>query len=143
MAMSRMRPFWRIDIRCEKSPLRAAISASSRSWSAASLGGAPFATAAAFFAGAPSRLAAARAGPLARATRVAEDAACEVAFRAPDFAGVRVCLRRVGALGNGPPRAVRDWPEGRSLRKVPQLRLACWDADCGRGGHPPAAGLTR
>src|SRR5688500_14586259 len=107
--MSRIRPFCLMDMRWEKSPLRAAISASSRSWRAASLGAAPLADAAAlaaaFLGFAPSRLARSAAGPLPRAERATVDAACEVARRAPVFAGVRVCLRRVDAFGNGPSRA--------------------------------------
>jgi hypothetical protein len=57
-------------------------------------------------------LTAATSGPLVRAVRATEDAACEVAFRAPGFAGVRVCLRRIGALGNGPSRAVGNCAGG-------------------------------
>src|SRR5688500_1913373 len=102
--MSRIRPFCLMDMRWEKSPFRAAISASSRSWRAASLGAWPF-VAAAFLGLAPSRLARDATGPLPRAERATVDAACEVARRAPDFAGVLVCLRRVDGFGNGPSRA--------------------------------------
>ena len=96
--------------------LAAAISASSRSSRAASLGAWPLVAGAGFrgcpsrfavaaFAAALSRFARAVRAPLPGAFCATTDAACEVAFRLPEVAGVRVCLRRVRAFGNGPSRA--------------------------------------